>query len=133
MVKITVGIHAAEGSGGHGGVTNAELGEIHEFGLGVPQRSFIRAYYDENESALAELMQDAIAGALIDGDDLQQAAELVAVQVEGEIKERILGRLPGKELSKSVRRKRGESAVPLVDTSQLIGSIRGIAETRLKK
>jgi hypothetical protein len=133
LVKITVGIHAAEGSGGHDGLTNAALGEIHEFGFGVPQRSFIRAYFDENESHISGLVEDAIIDSLLEdgGKSLQLNAELVAVQIEGEIKERILGRLsPG--LAKSTRRKRGDSAVPLVDTSQLLGSIRGKAETRLK-
>lgn len=131
MVKITVGIHAAEGSGGHDGLTNAELGEIHEFGLGVPQRSFLRAYFDENENHLSALITDGIAEALLDGGDLQREMDLVAVQVEGEIKDRVYNRGVPQNLSKSVRRKRGDSAVALVDTSQLMGSIRGKAETKL--
>jgi hypothetical protein len=134
LVQITVGIHAAEGAEGHdGGLTNAALGEIHEFGFGVPQRSFIRAYFDENEAHISGLVEDAVIDALIEdgGKSLQLNAELVADQIVGEVKERILGRI-SPELAKSTRRKRGESAVPLVDSSQLLGSIRGKAETRLK-
>ncbi len=48
--------------------------------------------------------------------------------IEGEIKERIYaGIAPG--LSPEVRAKRGESAVPLIETSQFIGAIR--AEVKL--
>ena len=45
------------------------------------------------------------------------------MQIEGETKERILAGI-GPELSDSTKRKRGESAVPLLDSGQLLGAIR---------
>jgi hypothetical protein len=123
-VSLTAGIHASEGSEAHkGGLTNADVGSFHEFGFGVPQRSWLRAYFDENEARLGALVEDAIISAAIDSADLEQALGLVAVQIEGEIKERILAGI-GPELSDSTKRKRGESAVPLLDSGQLLGAIR---------
>lgn len=48
---VTVGIHEEDGSQQHGdeGVTIADVGAWNEFGLGVPERSFIRGWADENE------------------------------------------------------------------------------------
>jgi hypothetical protein len=122
-VSLTAGIHASEGSEGHGGgKTNADIGAIHEFGWGVPQTPWLRAYFDENESRLAQLVEDAIVSSVIDGADLEQQLGLIAAQIEGEIKERILGGI--RDLSDSTKRKRGDSAVALVDSGQLLGAIR---------
>lgn len=122
-VEITVGIHESEGSKGHGGVSNAELGSIHEFGLGVPSRPFVRGYFDENEEEISRLINEA-AGDILDGEDPSEAADLVALQLESGVKQRILDGL-SPEASEAVKRKRGEGAIPLVDTSQMLGSIRG--------
>jgi hypothetical protein len=123
-VSLTAGIHASEGSEAHkGGLTNADVGSFHEFGFGVPQRSWLRAYFDENEARLGALVEDAIISAVIDGADLEQQLGLVAVQIEGEIKERILAGI-GPQLADATKRKRGASAVPLLDSGQLLGAIR---------
>jgi hypothetical protein len=123
-VSLTAGIHASEGAEQHkGGLTNADVGSFHEFGFGVPQRSWLRAYFDANEARLASLVEDAIVASVIDGADLEQQLGLIAVQIEGEIKERILAGI-GPELSDATKRKRGESAVPLLDSGQLLGAIR---------
>lgn len=120
--EITIGIHADEGAEDHGGLTNAELGTIHELGLGVPQRSFVRAYFDENVHEIGGDVEAAIARVL-EGSDVDLEAELLGAKIEAGMKERILARIePG--LSEETKRKRGQDAVPLVDTSQLMGSIR---------
>lgn len=130
-LSITAGIHAEDGSKSHGGLTNAEVGEFHEFGLGVPQRSFLRAYFDANEARITKLLEDAVIEAVIKGKDLETAALKVAVQIEGEIKERIYSNIEP-ELSQSVKDKRGESAVALIDSSQLIGAIKALIQVRIK-
>jgi hypothetical protein len=123
---ITAGIHEAEGASAHGKLTNAELGAVHEFGLGVPRRSFLRDWMDENEAAIFERISDAMSRIVFDGADGKREADLIAIWAEGEIKARIENRLQP-ELSESTKRRRGQSAVPLIDTSQFIGSIRGKA------
>jgi hypothetical protein len=124
-VTITAGIHAEEGSESHGELSNAEIGEIHELGLGVPQRSWLRAYFDEHEQEIQTLIDNEIVSAMLDGTDLASAADRVAVAIQGGIKERIYSRIPP-ELSKAVKAKRGESAVALIDSGQFINAIRAM-------
>jgi hypothetical protein len=122
-LEITVGIHEDEGAGDHGDdLTIADVGAIHEFGLGVPQRSFVRGYFDENAAAI-EQAQDAALARILDGADPETEAARLGLQMEGGMKTRILARI-APPLAESTKRKRGEGAVPLVDTSQLIGAIR---------
>jgi hypothetical protein len=125
-VEITAGIHEAEGSADHDGLTNAELGSIHEFGTGdIPQRSFIRAWVDENQSLIDEWVTDA-ANAILAGEDPEAASERVALQMEAGIKERMLSGISPALDEDSKRGKEG--GVPLIDSSQLLGSILGKAK-----
>jgi hypothetical protein len=130
-LDLTAGIHAEDGSKPHGGLTNADIGTFHEFGLAVPQRSFLRAYFDANEARITKLLEDAVVDAVINGKDLESAALRVAVQVEGEIKERIYSGIePG--LSQAIKDQRGEEAVALLDTGQLIGAIKALVKVRIR-
>lgn len=124
-LEISVGIHEEEGRQSHGDdeLSNAEIGANHEFGLGPPQRSFVRGYFDENQEAI-EREQDAALARILDGADPETEAGRLAAKLEGGMKERILARIPP-PLAESTKAKRGEAAVPLVATSQLLGSIRG--------
>lgn len=123
-LDISVGIHAEDGDETYegGDLNTAEVGAIHEFGLGVPQRSFVRGYFDENEAAIAAA-QDASLQRIMDGADPEAEAERLGLQLESGMKQRILSRVPP-PLAESTKRKRGEDAVPLVDTSQLLGAVR---------
>jgi hypothetical protein len=124
-IEVTVGIHEQEGSEGHGGdgLTTAEVGAVHEFGLGVPQRSFVRGYFDDNADEIVQA-QDAALQRILDGGDPEVEAGRVALKLESGMKERILARIdPG--LAESTKKRRGEGAVPLVATSQLLGAVRG--------
>jgi len=130
--EITAGIHAEEGAVAHGdGVTNADIGMFHEFGYGPPKRSWLRAYFDENESRLGAAFEDAIADAIVSGRDVEHALRRIAAMIEGEIKERIYASIPP-EPSKPVKEARGESAVPLIDTGQLISAIRAEVQLRFR-
>lgn len=121
--EITVGIHEEDNDGREGGETVAQVASYHEFGAGVPQRSFLRSYFDESESQINEFLESATES-ILNGDNAKAALGVAAVQIEGGVKEKILNRL-SPDLSKSTKRKRGEGAVPLVDTAQTIGAIRG--------
>lgn len=124
-LEVSVGIHEEEGSSSHGndGPTTAEIGSIHEFGLGVPQRSFVRGYFDDHAGEI-EQAQDAAMQRILDGADPEIEAERLALKLESGMKERILARIDP-PLAASTKKRRGESAVPLVETSQLLGAVRG--------
>lgn len=122
-LEITVGIHEDEGSESHGdGLTTADVGAVHEFGLGVPQRSFVRGYFDDNQAEIEDLQTVALQH-ILDGADPAAEAGRLGLKLEGGMKERILARI-NPPLAESTKARRGESAVPLVDTSQMIGAIR---------
>jgi hypothetical protein len=131
-LEVTIGIHAEDGAEGHdGGLTTAEVGSYHEFGLGVPQRSFVRAYFDEHASEI-EQAQDACLARILAGSDPRAEAARLGLKLEGGMKERILARIDP-PLAESTKARRGESAVPLVDTSQLIGAIRSRVTERRRR
>ena len=138
--RITIGIHASEGNEIHddatfaadgaiepgSALTVAELGAIHEFGLGVPQRSFIRAWFDEsvqkNRDLLASQLKLVVAGKL----PLEKALERVALKCEADVKLRIRNRIPPPNAPSTIAKKK--SSVPLIASGQLRASIRGKAE-----
>lgn len=139
--SVTVGIHASEGADQHdplaggsfsddGAVefaaeprTVLEIGTYHEFGLGVPQRSFIRGWFDESKDELRDLVRSQARLATegrITGD---QAAERIALKAEASVKKRIRNRIAPPLAQSTIDRK--GSSVPLIDTGQLRAAIRG--------
>lgn len=123
-LSVTVGIHAEEGAATHEGeaATVAEIGTFHEFGFGVPQRSFIRAWADENE-ALNKKRLRKIAEAVKSGHISSPRTGLnrFGILAVGEIQERIANGIEP-ELAESTIRQKG-STVPLIDTGVLRSSI----------
>ena len=89
-ITVTVGIHEAEGSADHDGATVADVGSFHEFGLGVPQRSFIRDWSDENEAEnkdrLRKIGQAVVAGKLA---SVEQGLERFGLFAVGSIQQRM--------------------------------------------
>lgn len=104
------------------GLSISELGEIHEFGLGVPQRSFIRDWYDGTEQKHRQQFS-MMAKAIVKGtiDDWDQGLNRLGLLYVAEIQERIkAGILP--ELEEATIAAKG-SSTPLIDTGQLWTSI----------
>ena len=115
-VRVGVNEEPHEGSGG---LTNAQIGAIHEFGLGTsPQRSFLRAWVDQNQRGwkawLKEHLYRALFGREAWADNFGQYA------VEG-IRARMRLGIPP-PLQKATADRKGD-ATPLIDTEQLIDAI----------
>jgi phage gpG-like protein len=123
-VKITIGIHEAEGSASHGEATVAEIGAIHEYGWkakNIPRRSFVRDTHDtklqENLALLVKLEDDVIAGKRTQDQALKTLGEVAAKQMVSRINDGIAPR----NAPATIRRKK--SSKPLIDTGQLKGAI----------
>lgn len=121
---VMVGIQGSAATATHdadSGMTNVELGTIHEFGLGVPRRSFIRDAIDEHQKDLATFMgklgQRVLLGTLPEA----YALELVGQQAVKIIQQRITAHIDP-PLSEYTKKKKG-SDVPLVETGTLRKSI----------
>lgn len=120
---LTVGVHAEEGAAPHaGGATVIEIATINEFGLGVPERSFIRAWAD----AKAEVHKDNVrklGRALVKGTvkDARAGLGQLGEAYVGEVQARIAGGIAPPNAPATVKRK--GSSTPLVDKGILRSSI----------
>ncbi len=129
-LNLTVGIHGDEGEHEGGGLTVAQLAAIHEFGVGVPERSFLRSGLRASRQRIAKNM--ALAGERVLDLSLEpkQALGLVGEDLVGEIKRRIRDREIAQDLADATiaRKERtdvrsGFGTGALLDTGQLINSI----------
>lgn len=106
------------------GLTVADVGSFHEFGLGNnPRRSFIADFVDENigrlETRLVRLCKKIVSGKM----DLVTALNQFGVAAQGEIQERIARGIPP-PLAEATLKKKGEAkSTPLIDTGQLRSSV----------
>jgi hypothetical protein len=146
-IGVTVGIQGSDASSGHKGsdLTVAEVGEIHEFGLGVPRRSFLRGYYDENYGLLRKRLLKISKRIASPRSKLtaKKGMGLFGSLVVGEIQKRIASGIfpPLSEATKRARKRLGVTkkgqrdaqgrflkagsviATPLINTGQLRSSI----------
>jgi hypothetical protein len=124
-VRIRAGILEHEGSASHeeSGMSVAALGTIHEFGLGVPERSFIRAWYDTRQPQIKQALLTAFAA----GVPPAVAAGRVALKLESMIKGWINEQVNLTKNAPATIARKG-SDVPLVDTGVLRSAITAVAE-----
>lgn len=134
--SVTVGVLDSKGGSAKAGDSNislSELAAIHEFGLGgMPERSFIRSYFDIHTKDLiamvAKLMAKAIAKATSSGKPITDEQRksilgLVGAYAKGQIQARISNReIQPQQLAKATIARKG-SDVALIDTGQLRASI----------
>lgn len=126
---VSVGVQGSEAGASHdanSGLTNVQLAAIHEYGLGVPERSFIRATIDIHQrdlvTLIAKLGQRAMLPPGVDGHLTEAAAlSLVGEYTVGIIKERIIAHIPP-PLSEERKKEKG-SDTPLIEFGTLLSSI----------
>jgi hypothetical protein len=102
-------------------LTVLEVAIFNEFGLGVPERSFIRAYVDANEKRIKEMCRVLALQVLAGKISQEQALELLGLKLVGEIQQRIADGIPPPNAPSTIKAK--GSSVPLIDTGQLRSSI----------
>lgn len=133
--EVTIGIHAADGKAPHTGSkfgeTVLDIATAHEFGLGVPQRSFLRAWFDENRQQINEAIKRMALSVLKGKRTRKQAIELLAQSFVGQIQKRIAAGIPPPNSPATIAAK--GSSKPLIDTGQLRTSITYAVDGHLKK
>lgn len=104
------------------GIPIAELASTHELGLGVPQRSFVRAWVDTNQRFVQLLMRrywiDVAAGRMTSA----QAFDTIGEKIEKAMQQYILDGKVVPPLAASTVANKGHST-PLVDTYTLVRAI----------
>lgn len=153
-ITITVGVHADDGAQPHEvandttpgaandterALTVAEIATIHEFGLpgpfptrsggvfpGIPQRSFIRAWFDEQQEFIAKTLTSQMALVVAGKLTPEVAGQRIALAFEGSMKQRISRGIPPPNARRTILAK--GSSKPLIDTGQLRNAIRARAD-----
>lgn len=120
--RIAVGILSGRGAeADHVGRVRATVLDVaiwNEFGTSrIPARSFIRAWFDENEARLRDDLL-VLMHAVIRGEQTKERAlELLALKCVGEIQQRIADGIEPPNAPSTVARK--GSSKPLIDSGQL--------------
>lgn len=121
-VQVATGILQEEGAQMKGGISISEIANIHEFGIGVPQRSFVRKWAslnaEKNRKLASEISQRCIKSRNI--RDLYALPAIFKADMQLFISEK---RVSPPLSEETIRRKK--SSTPLIDTGQLRSSIRG--------
>lgn len=122
---VTVGIHEEKGSETHdedSGLTIAQIGEIHELGLGVPRRSFIADWVDENRDQIQANFRK-VGEAVVQGKiaSIEQGMNRLGLLFVGQIQRRIVNHIPPPLAQSTIDRK--GSSTPLIDEGILKSAI----------
>lgn len=111
---VTVGIHEQEGAATpDGDVSIATYATINEFGLGVPERSFLRSTADENAEDYGKAIERAILDDLEGGRSVVDGLDRVGMRAVRDVKRKIRD-LKEPANAESTIKKKGSSN-PLVD------------------
>lgn len=118
-------------SGADGGeMTIARLLEIHELGLGVPERSILRAWAEKHEADIQNDMRAAVRQMLTGRLSPDRAAKLLGVRWVGQLQTFISSGQVEPPLAQSTIDKKG-SSVPLIDTGQLRSALTFLVDRAL--
>ena len=128
---VLVGLIGSDAEADHKeapGLTVAAIGAIHEFGVDeppvrIPQRSWMRAPFDENRRKYMTLLVRLTRTVFLlgKGMTLERALGIVGLIAEEDMRKAIRAKIPPALKAATVRAK--GSDVPLLDTGQLIQSI----------
>ena len=127
--QISVGLHAKEGDVMHKAepgehaqpVTVLAVGTWAEFGLGQPERSWLRAWYDGARSAAFADIRKMMALVLAGKIPLDQAMNKLGLRFVGQIQHRIAQGIAPPNAPATIKRK--GSSTPLINTGQFRSSI----------
>lgn len=122
-VRVDIGILGSDADEDHAGSDGMTVGDVaaaHEFGLGVPQRPFMRVWLESATAEVSEAFQRELAVVAEGTQDAERAAERVGLQLQGSAQAH-LG--TGVEPNAPATIAKKGSSVPLIDTGQLRSSI----------
>lgn len=127
---IKVGILTADADKAYDdAVTVLQVAMWNEFGTEhIPERSFLRAWFDENESKCREAVKRMASSVLAGKYKPEQALQLVAQRFVGEIQKRMAQGVPPPNAASTIARKGSDK--PLIDTGQLRSSISYVVEPK---
>lgn len=137
-LSLTLGVQGPQAAAEHrdpdgasSGLTVGELAAIHELGLGVPERSWLRAWFEENHKRVVEDLRTGLVQVVAGRMTVDQLGEVLGVRYVGDIQARISNGIPPPLADSTIARK--GSSVPLIDTGQLRSAITYVVTRRLEE
>lgn len=131
-MEVVVGIRAKEGGvPREGGITVAEIGQIHEFGApaaGIPQRSFLRETFDKNRKKYDRVLAKGVKGVVKAKDDPRKKLFVLGETARTDIIDRIDAGDFEPLLPATIKRKGSDK--PLVDKGILRASIKSVVRKK---
>lgn len=137
FVKVGVPAEKAEAHDEGDGLTNIDLAFIHEFGTidaggNIPERSHIRAAFDQAKQELNSLTEK-LHGQILEGKTtVEDALDIIILKKVANIQKLVRAGLEPDlaEATLKIRLakfgKKGANPTPLIDTSQYLNSITGV-------
>jgi hypothetical protein len=120
-----VGPNASQAHDAQSGMTISMVATFHEFGLGVPQRSFLRDWATEEKKEIQRVLK-WVVGRVVQGMDVKDALDVAGAKFVGMVQKRISRRIDPPLAASTIARK--GSDVPLIDTGLLRTSITWLVE-----
>lgn len=129
---VYVGIQGKEADAREEGgeLTVGEVASQHEFGLGVPERSWLRGWFDENIDRIHEDLRKVTQKILKLELTKEQALQLLGVKYVAEIQKRIVAGIEPPNAPSTIKAK--GSSTPLIDTGQLKSAITFVLKAALE-
>jgi phage gpG-like protein len=121
---VSVGVQGSKASASRGGINNATLAAIHEFGTEnghIPARSFLRSTFREQRTAMLSITKELYFQVIFKKISMEKALAVIGEKFVSEIKAKITAGIDPPNAESTIARK--GSSTPLVDTGQLINSI----------
>ncbi len=123
MPGLFVGVLTEEQHKDGDGLTVAEVGEIHELGLGAPPRPWLRPVVDGRSSFVKDRLKRVAQGVAFGKVTAQQGMNLLGQELVNAIRARIRAGI-SPELAESTKARKGDNKdTPLIHTAQFIGAI----------
>jgi hypothetical protein len=120
-----IGIQGSKASAPHGQGKGQTIGEIaaeHELGLGVPQRSFLRVFCDQNDKEIRTWLKAAALKIELGASTPDREVGLICARIQAGVQEFIAnGQVEPPNAPATIARKK--SSTPLIDTGQLRSAI----------
>ena len=102
-------------------LSNAEIARLNEFGIGVPERSFLRSTFDDNIEYFRKQAASFTAGAVLGKWTPENAMALLGQRVVTKVKRKIRSNIPPGNAESTKARKK--SSRTLIDTSQMLNAV----------